>query len=109
SVRLRHSFEDVVEKFFNSDISLKDITEILMKDTTKDDENELPGIYPPVLEYQLSAIFVETNTAMGRYGTRSTSALVLKTNREVSFYETYLENDEWKEQTTSFHIEEVES
>lgn len=59
--RLRHSFEDVLTKCFEAEISLKEITETLMNDTTKED-SELSGIYPPEFEYLLSSIFVEANT-----------------------------------------------
>ncbi|KAL3618094.1 hypothetical protein CASFOL_038415 [Castilleja foliolosa] len=103
--RLRCSFKDAVEKCFDDEISLKAITEALMNDTSKDDENELPGILSPAFEYPLSAIFVEADTPLGRYGTRSTSALVVRTNGKASFYERNLENDVWKEQTMSFHVE----
>ncbi|XP_073154400.1 uncharacterized protein [Henckelia pumila] len=41
----------------------------------------------------------------GRYGTRSTSAVVLKTSGEVCFYEKYLEEDMWKKHKVSYHIE----
>ncbi|KAK6121505.1 hypothetical protein DH2020_044750 [Rehmannia glutinosa] len=103
--RLRRSFEDVVVgKYLDAEISLEEITEILM-DTSKDNESQLPGIYPPEFEYLLSAIFVEANTPLGRYGTRSTSAVVLRSSGVVTFYERNLEKDVWKEQTISFHIE----
>ncbi|KAI3447886.1 hypothetical protein Pfo_004551 [Paulownia fortunei] len=103
--RLRRSFEDAVRKCFEAEISLKEITKILMNDTTKDDESVLPRIYPPEFEYLLSAIFVEANTPLGRYGTRSTSAVVLRTSGLVSFYERNLEKNSWTEQTISYHIE----
>ncbi|GFP86993.1 transport and golgi organization 2 homolog [Phtheirospermum japonicum] len=106
--RLRRSFKVAVEKCFDAEISLKGISEVLMNDTSKDDESELPGIYTPDFEYHLSAIFVEADSPLGRYGTRSTSALVVRTEGgrvKVSFYERNLENDVWKEQTMSFYVE----
>ncbi|PIN15703.1 hypothetical protein CDL12_11639 [Handroanthus impetiginosus] len=103
--RLRRSFEDVVEKYFEAEISMKDMSKLLMNDTTKDDESELPGIRPADFEYPASAVFVETDTPLGRYGTRSSSAVVFRTSGEVSFYERYLEKDVWKEQTISYLIE----
>ncbi|KAK4424006.1 hypothetical protein Salat_1594000 [Sesamum alatum] len=105
--RLRHSFEDVVvQKCCDAEISMKEITEKLMTDTTKDDQEELlPHIYPPAFEYLLSAIFVEADTPGGRYGTRSVSAVALETSGAVSFYERSLEKDVWKEETISYHIE----
>lgn len=52
----------MVRKCGEAEISLKEMTEILMKDTKKDDGG-LSGIYPPEFEYLLSSIFVEaTNT-----------------------------------------------
>lgn len=45
--------------------------------------------------------------AQGRYGTRSTSALLAKATGELFFYEKHLENDLWKEQTATFQIEET--
>ncbi|KAL8553155.1 hypothetical protein ACS0TY_001701 [Phlomoides rotata] len=60
--RLRHGFEDVVGKCGEAEISLKEMTEILMKDTRKD-KGGISGIYTPEFEYLLSSIFVEaTNT-----------------------------------------------
>ncbi|KAL6514486.1 hypothetical protein OROGR_020065 [Orobanche gracilis] len=113
--RLRCRFEDVMEKHLDAGISIEGITKILMNDTTKDsDESNLPGIYTPETEYQLSAIFVEAqDTPLGRYGTRSTSAVIMRTGTAdaaatISFYERNLENDVWKEQTTGFHVEPAE-
>ncbi|KAG8364456.1 hypothetical protein BUALT_Bualt19G0130700 [Buddleja alternifolia] len=98
--RLRHSFEEVMRKYCEAEISMEDITEKLMNDTTKDDESKLPHIYPPEFEYLLSSIFVEAaDTPLGRYGTRSTSGVVLRRSGEISFYERNLEGDSWKEQT----------
>ncbi|XP_057805891.1 uncharacterized protein LOC131020862 [Salvia miltiorrhiza] len=102
--RLRRGFADVLGKFSEAEISLKEITKMVMNDTTKD-ESELPGIYSREFEYCASAIFVEADTALGRYGTRSTSAVVLTTGGAVTFYETYLENDAWRDRTVNFSIE----
>ncbi|KAH6813260.1 transport/golgi organization-like protein [Perilla frutescens var. frutescens] len=102
--RLRRGFEGVLGNFFEAKISLKEMTKMLMNDTTKD-ESELPGIHPPEFEYLLSAIFVEGDTPWGRYGTRSTSAVLLTAGGAVSFYETYLENDAWKDHTMNYSIQ----
>uniref|UniRef100_A0A1D1YB31 DEAD-box ATP-dependent RNA helicase 22 n=1 Tax=Anthurium amnicola TaxID=1678845 RepID=A0A1D1YB31_9ARAE len=40
----------------------------------------------------------------GRYGTRSSAVLSVKTDGEVSFYEEYLEMDVWKEHTVKYQI-----
>lgn len=103
--RLRNSFEDVVKKGFEGEISVKGITESLMNDTTKDDESELPGIYPPDYEHPASAIFVVANTPLGQYGTRSTSAVIMKHDRELCFYERSQEKEAWREQTITYRIE----
>ena len=44
----------------------------------------------------------------GRYGTRSSAALIAKTNGEVTFYETYLDKDTWKEQTINYRIQKLQ-
>ncbi|EYU40478.1 hypothetical protein MIMGU_mgv1a011731mg [Erythranthe guttata] len=104
--RLRHSFEDVVRKRIEGEISLKEMSGTLMNDTTKDeDESKLPRIYPPEFEYLLSAIFVEADTPSGRYGTRSSSGVAVNTRGAVSFYERSLETDVWKELTVNYHIQ----
>ncbi|CAA2974443.1 Hypothetical predicted protein [Olea europaea subsp. europaea] len=103
--RLMHSFKDMLDKYGEAEISIEEMTANLMRDTTKDDESKLPHIYPPEFECQLSSIFVEADTSLGRYGTRSTSAVVLRTSGDVSFYETHLQKDLWKEQTICYHME----
>ncbi|XP_073154398.1 uncharacterized protein [Henckelia pumila] len=92
-------------KCCDTEISIEEMSEKLMNDTTKDEESKLPHVYPPEFEYHLSAIFIEVDTPLGRYGTRSTSAVVLKTSGEVCFYEKYLEEDMWKKHKVSYHIE----
>lgn len=41
----------------------------------------------------------------GRYGTRSISALTVKSDWEMSFYERHLEDRAWKDKTVTFTIE----
>lgn len=41
----------------------------------------------------------------GRYGTRNQSALTMKSNGEVRFYERYLDKDRWEENTVTYQIE----
>lgn len=113
------------------------MAEILMTNTIKDDESMLPGIYPSEREHQLSSIFIEADTPLvnhfpfqilsllhmqfcwlshlnnlldmqGRYGTRSTCALSVKSSGEVNFYERYLDKDQWKEHTMSYQIKKME-
>lgn len=106
------------------------MVEKLMKDNVKADESELPRICALDWEFDLSSIFVEVDTPLvninttpikyplklllmisilyypqGRYGTRSTAALTVKTNGEVTFYETYLDKDSWKDRTVSYQIQ----
>ncbi|KAK3000839.1 hypothetical protein RJ639_020697 [Escallonia herrerae] len=65
------------------ELSMKEMAEKLMRDTAKDDESVLPHFYPLEWEHQLSSIFVDAETPLGRYGTRSTSALCVKANGEL--------------------------
>ncbi|KAL3539150.1 hypothetical protein ACH5RR_002516 [Cinchona calisaya] len=102
--RLEQSFKDLMDKYGEGEVPLKEMSEKLMKDTTKDDESKLPQIYPPEWEYHLSSIFVDAQTPTGRYGTRSTSVLTVKTSGDITFFEKHLDNDSWKEQIISFRI-----
>ncbi|KAJ6708284.1 SER/THR-RICH PROTEIN T10 IN DGCR REGION [Salix viminalis] len=106
--RLGHGFKDFLEKYGEAELPTEEMVEILMTSTIKDDESTLPGIYPSEREHQLSSIFVETDTPLGRYGTRSTSALSVKSSGEVNFYERYLDKDQWKEHTMSCQIKKME-
>ncbi|CAN6461901.1 unnamed protein product [Victoria cruziana] len=66
----------------------------------------LPGTgHDPEWELALSSIFVETDSKRGRYGTRSMVGLSAKATGEVTFYERYLEQESWKEQTIVYQIE----
>ncbi|XP_021649505.2 uncharacterized protein LOC110641912 isoform X2 [Hevea brasiliensis] len=107
--RLGHNFKDLLDKYGERELPVKEMVEILMTNTVKDvDESMLPKIYPAEFEYQLSSIFVETDTPLGHYGTRSTSVLSIKSSGEVNFYERFLENEKWQEHTESFQIEKIE-
>lgn len=60
--RLRTNFEDILNKSGEAEVSVEEITEKLMKDTTKDDDpGKLPQIYPREFEYQLSSIFIDAH------------------------------------------------
>ncbi|CAI9113377.1 OLC1v1013964C1 [Oldenlandia corymbosa var. corymbosa] len=106
ALRLRKSFKSIMDRYGEGEVPLKELREEpLMKDSAKDDESKLPRIYPPEWEYQLSSIFVDTQTPLGRYGTRSTSTLIVKTNGEWTFSEKYIDNDSlWKEKTIIFNL-----
>ncbi|KAK9070838.1 hypothetical protein SSX86_009406 [Deinandra increscens subsp. villosa] len=103
--RLEHGFKDLLDEYGVGEIPIKDMVDKLMGNTVKDDISMLPRIYAPEFEYQLSSVFVNIVSTERRYGTRSTSALAVKVNGEVFFYEKHLENDSWKEQTEIYTIE----
>ncbi|GLT94527.1 hypothetical protein SLE2022_122640 [Rubroshorea leprosula] len=101
---LRQDFKELLNKYGKGEIALKEMVENIMKNTTKADESRLPGICALDWEFSLSSIFVEVDTPLGRYGTRSTAALTIRASGKVSFYEKYLEKDIWKEKTVNFNI-----
>ncbi|KAJ7960148.1 Transport and Golgi organization 2-like protein [Quillaja saponaria] len=103
--RLRDNFKELLDQYGEVELPIKEMVEKLMRNTSKDEESLLPKIYPPEREYYLSSIFVEADFPLGRCGTRSSSALSVKTSGEVSFYETYLHNDEWKDKTVTYQVE----
>ncbi|XAR73062.1 hypothetical protein NMG60_11019921 [Bertholletia excelsa] len=105
--RLRHSFTELLDTYGAGEVVVEEMIEKLMRDTVKDDESLLPHIYPVEREYHLSSIFVEEETPLGRYGTRSTSALYVKANGQVHFHEQYLEKGSWKEQAVTYQIEKM--
>ncbi|KAG6522229.1 hypothetical protein ZIOFF_019367 [Zingiber officinale] len=85
-----------------------DMIEKLMCDTTKADRESLPNTgCDPDWELNLSSIFVEVKTKLGLYGTRSSAALTVKADGNVSFYEKYLENEVWKEHTVAYDTEKI--
>ncbi|XP_071926750.1 uncharacterized protein [Coffea arabica] len=102
--RLEKSFKDLMDKYGEGEIPLKEMSEKLMNDTTKDDESKLPQIYPPEWEYHSSSIFVDADMPTGRYGTRSTSALAMSTSGNITYFEKHLDADLWKEQIIIFQI-----
>lgn len=109
------------------------MVEEVMTNTVKDQEPHLPHVFPPETEYQLSSIFVDIPRpavtlflfffpflfyvrmpsltplyTQGRYGTRSISALSIKSHGEVCFYERHLEDgDSWKEHTLHFVLQNL--
>ncbi|KAK3412850.1 hypothetical protein EUGRSUZ_I01529 [Eucalyptus grandis] len=106
AVRLRTNFEKFLEKHGGGELPAQEMADKLMMDTTKADKAMLPGIYSVEFECSLSSIFVEANTERGRYGTRSTSAVSVKTSGEVVFYEKYLREESWTEHTASYKMEQ---
>ncbi|XP_022744078.1 transport and Golgi organization 2 homolog [Durio zibethinus] len=103
--RLDRKFKEVMDIYNKDELPLKEMVAELMMDTTKDDLSMLPRIYPPEIEYHLSAIYIGFIRPQGRYGTRNQSALSVKSNGKVCFFERYLDMDIWKEQTITYQFE----
>ncbi|CAN0927424.1 Transport and Golgi organization 2 homolog [Linum grandiflorum] len=104
--KLGLGFKEQLLKYGEGEIPLKEIAKKLMRDRVKADRNRLPGVCSVDWELALSSIFVETDTPLlGRCGTRSTIALAVKRNGEVSFDENYLEDGTWKEKTIKYRIQ----
>ncbi|KAL2927350.1 Transport and Golgi organization 2-like protein, partial [Bienertia sinuspersici] len=103
--RLLSNFKEVMDSYGDGEVHPHEMVEKLMIDTAKADESSLPGILPVYLEHQLSSIFISTDTPLGRYGTRSTSVVLVKADGEVCFHERYLEEDCWKEHVMTYQIE----
>ncbi|XP_073284800.1 uncharacterized protein [Primulina huaijiensis] len=105
--RLEQNFRSHIDPYNEGEIPITDIVKKLMNDTIKADESKLPRICSLEWELNLSSIFVEIDTPLGKYGTRSTAALTVKANGEASFYEIYLERNIWKEHTLNYFIEKI--
>lgn len=105
--RLGLNLKDLLGKYGESEIPVKEVLEKLMRDKVKADKSRLPGICSIDWEFNLSSIFVEIDTPLGCYGTRSTAALTIRAGGEVSFYEIYLEKNVWKESTVNYRIQKL--
>ncbi|KAI4375795.1 hypothetical protein MLD38_013621 [Melastoma candidum] len=102
---LRRGFEELImEGKDRGEIPDMNLALELLTNRTKDGEN-LPGVLAPEWEYMLSSPFVEAETSSGLYGTRSMSALCVRTDGEVNFHEKCLDDGEWKEHHVSYKIE----
>ncbi|KAL1190180.1 hypothetical protein V5N11_016575 [Cardamine amara subsp. amara] len=102
-VRLREGFEQLLAENAPAEFPVKKMVEEVMTNTLKDEETERSSTDTG---YHLSSIFVDIQTPTGRYGTRSISAISIKTHGEVCFYERHLEEgDSWKEHTQHFVIQ----
>lgn len=103
--RLLQNFKEIMNTYGEGEVPANEMVQRLMRDTTKADKSSLPGIYSPEFEYQLSSIYIEaTDTPLGLYGTRSTSAVFVNANGDVCFHEWYLEDDIWKEHVITYQI-----
>lgn len=58
--RLGHNFKELMGKYGEGELQMKEMVDKLMMDATKDDESLLPHIFPPETEYHLSSIFIDT-------------------------------------------------
>ncbi|KAL0392266.1 UNVERIFIED_CONTAM: hypothetical protein Sradi_2449400 [Sesamum radiatum] len=105
--RLEQSFKLQLDQYGEGEILVEEMVEKLMRDRVKADESKLPNICSPDWELDLSSIFVEVDTPLGKYGTRSTAALTVKGSGETSFYEVYLDGDVWKQHTLNYHIQKL--
>ncbi|PSS31184.1 Transport and Golgi organization like [Actinidia chinensis var. chinensis] len=103
--RLVLRFGEMLDEYAASEIPVNKKVGKLMRDTVRADESKLPSICSPDWELSLSSIFVEADTPLGRYGTRSTAALTVSVGGEVSFHEINLESGEWRKQTIKYQIE----
>ncbi|GER49710.1 Ser/Thr-rich protein T10 in DGCR region [Striga asiatica] len=105
--RLEQKFKEEVDQYGQGEIPLTKMVGKLMRDTLKADKGKLPNICSLDWELGLSSIFVEVETPLGKYGTRSTAVLTVKACGEASFYEAYLEGGQWKDHTLDYHIEKL--
>nr|XP_010918262.1 transport and Golgi organization 2 homolog isoform X1 [Elaeis guineensis]XP_010918264.1 transport and Golgi organization 2 homolog isoform X1 [Elaeis guineensis]XP_010918265.1 transport and Golgi organization 2 homolog isoform X1 [Elaeis guineensis] len=107
--RLGKNFDEFLREHGKKDISLKGMVEELMGDNVKANRDELPdtGVNPE-WEFELSSIFIDTDTKLGRYGTRSMAAISVKTNGDSIFYEKHLESSLWKENNVKFHVKKLQ-
>lgn len=105
--RLRLNFQKELIKYGESEIPVKELIPKLMKDKVKADKSKLPRICALDWEYELSSIFVEVDTPLGCYGTRSSAAVTVRKNGHLSFHESYLDNDMWKERTVNYQIQKL--
>ncbi|KAL5713806.1 hypothetical protein ACHQM5_015851 [Ranunculus cassubicifolius] len=101
---LHKNFSELFTKYKEDEVPLREFVIGVMSDTVKADKQRLPNICSPDWELSLSPIFVEVDTPLGCYGTRSTIAISVKTRGEVSFYEKYLKDEKWNEHTVNYQI-----
>ncbi|KAB2015820.1 hypothetical protein ES319_D08G053000v1 [Gossypium barbadense] len=105
--RLGKGFKQMLNRYGKNEVNVKEMVEKLMKDKVKADKSKLPGICDLDMEFNLSSIFVEMDTPLGLYGTRSTAAITVGAGGEISFYDEYLEKGVWFERTVNYHIQKL--
>nr|KJB22551.1 hypothetical protein B456_004G053800 [Gossypium raimondii] len=101
--RLGKGFKQMLNRYGKNEVNVKEMVEKLMKDKVKANKSKLPGICALDMEFILSSIFVEMDTPLGLYGTRSTAAMTVGAGGEISFYDEYLEKGVWFERTVNYH------
>ncbi|KAL4557583.1 hypothetical protein LXL04_035766 [Taraxacum kok-saghyz] len=103
--RLKFNFKKLLSTYNeDEDIPIKDMIDKLMRDTMKANKSQLPNICSVDWEHNLSSIFVDVGTPLGRYGTRSMIGVSIKDTEEASFHETYIERETWWEKTVNYYI-----
>ncbi|KAE8662579.1 pentatricopeptide repeat-containing protein [Hibiscus syriacus] len=102
--RLGKGFKQMLNQYGKNQVMVKEMVEKLLKDKVKADKSKLPGICDLDWEFSLSSVFVEVDTPLGMYGTRSTAALAIRAGGQVSFYENCLEEGVWFERTINYTI-----
>ncbi|XP_061351150.1 uncharacterized protein LOC133296215 [Gastrolobium bilobum] len=105
ALRLEMGFKEQLVKYGEGEIPVKEVIQKLMKDKTKAEESRLHHVCSLDWEFNLSSIFVEVETPLGLFGTRSSAALIVRLSGEVSFFEAYLDDGVWKEHVIDFHIQ----
>ncbi|XP_039135390.1 transport and Golgi organization 2 homolog [Dioscorea cayenensis subsp. rotundata] len=102
---LGESLKEMLRSNGDKEIAAKEMVEKLMGNRVKAEKDRLPNTgCDSDWEHKLSSIFVETDTKLGVYGTRSTGVLAVKTDGEVCFYEKYLKEGVWKEHSVQYHL-----
>ncbi|KAL8253473.1 hypothetical protein R6Q59_037166 [Mikania micrantha] len=104
--RLKLNFKRLLSTYNDDEeLHMKDMIDKLMRDDTKAaDKSQLPNICSTDWEHGLSSIFVEIDTPLGRYGTRSMIGLSIRETEEASLHETYLEKELWWSKTIDYQI-----
>ncbi|KAJ0966757.1 hypothetical protein J5N97_023674 [Dioscorea zingiberensis] len=103
---LGKSLKELLRSNGDKEVSAKEMVEKLMGNRAKAEKDGLPNTgCDSDWEHKLSSIYVEIDTKLGLFGTRSSAVLAVKTDGEVSFYEKYLENGAWKEHNVQYHVD----
>lgn len=65
---MREGFIELLNVYGDGELPAKEMADRLMMNEIKDeDESLLPGISPPQWEYQLSSVFVDTDSPLVSY------------------------------------------